>query len=67
MAGANHSPRCSKVVSPQSEAKYKHALEERARMGRYALKNSPAATRLLDTSLSFQMASSYEAYVIVVT
>lgn len=67
LAGANHSPRCSKAVSPQSEAKYKHALEERAKMGRHALKNSPATTRLLDTSLSFQMASSYEVYVIVVT
>jgi len=39
----NSSPTCSKVVPPQSQAKYnEYILEERAKMGRYGAKNGPA-------------------------
>ena len=39
---ANHGPTCSKVVSPQSKAKYEFILDERVKMGSYGAKKDRA-------------------------
>jgi len=52
LGGANHGPTCSKVVSPQNQAKYnEYTPEEGAKMGRYGAEM--AYPRLLNNSLCF--------------